>query len=42
VVKKAIPAQRKGQQDLLIENYQELNKKYADLHIKLNQLHQQV
>jgi len=36
VSKKAIPASRKGQQDLLIENYNELNKKYADLHIKLN------
>lgn len=42
VAKKALPSARKGQQDLLIENYQELNKKYADLHIKLNQLHQQV
>lgn len=42
VAKKAMPSARKGQQDLLIENYQELNKKYADLHIKLNQLHQQV
>jgi hypothetical protein len=33
---KPLPQQRKAQQDLLIENYQDLNKKYQELHTKLN------
>jgi hypothetical protein len=38
----AVPQTRKGQQELLIENFQELTKKFTELHMKMNSLQQQV
>ena len=33
-----VPPTRKAQQDLIIENYVELNKKFTELHMKMNSL----
>ena len=37
-----MPQTRKAQQDMIIDNYMELNKKFTELHMKMNSLQQQV
>jgi len=37
-----VPPTRKAQQELLLDSFQELTKKFTDLHMKLNSLQQQV
>ncbi len=37
-----MPPTRKAQQELLLDSFQELTKKFTDLHMKLNSLQQQV
>ena len=34
----SVPSTKKQQQDAIIENYQELNKKFTELHMKMNSL----
>ena len=40
--KVTVPPTKKQQQEQIIENYQELNKKFSELHMKMNSLQQQV
>jgi hypothetical protein len=35
-----VPPTRKAQQELLLDSFQELTKKFTDLHMKLNSLQQ--
>ena len=37
-----MPLSKKAQQDAIIDNYMELNKKFTELHMKMNSLQQQV
>ena len=33
-----VPQSKKAQQEMIIENYMELNKKFTELHMKMNSL----
>jgi len=35
-----VPQTRKAQQEMIIENYQELTRKFTELHMKMNSLQQ--
>ena len=37
-----VPQSRKAQQELIVENYTELARKFTELHMKMNSLQQQV